>query len=99
MLMQVDPVKGNVAFAAAQAGWSFTLHSFAQLYCTVYGQAMDLCQVSCEVHGQNLCVTCGMMTYGCQLAVMQLSPAYSLLFLVPQDLQLREVIPAHSVVS
>ncbi len=40
-LMQVDPIKGNVAFGACQSGWSFTLLSFAQLYCDVYGAAMD----------------------------------------------------------
>jgi hypothetical protein len=34
-LMQVDPLKGNVAFAAALYGWSFTLESFATLYCEV----------------------------------------------------------------
>lgn len=39
--MQVDPIKGNVAFGACQSGWSFTLLSFAQLYCDVYGAAMD----------------------------------------------------------
>lgn len=38
---QVDPIKGNVAFGACQSGWSFTLLSFAQLYCDVYGAAMD----------------------------------------------------------
>ena len=41
MCMQVDPIKGNVAFGACQSGWSFTLLSFAQLYCAVYGAAMD----------------------------------------------------------
>lgn len=40
-LLQVDPIKGNVAFAACQSGWSFTLLSFAQLYCDVYGATMD----------------------------------------------------------
>ena len=33
--MQVHPVKGNVAFSAANSGWSFTLRSFAQLYLQV----------------------------------------------------------------
>ncbi len=32
---QVDPLKGNVAFAAPLYGWSFTLESFAELYCEV----------------------------------------------------------------
>lgn len=39
--MQVDPIKGNVAFGACQSGWSFTLLSFAQLYCDVYGASFD----------------------------------------------------------
>ncbi|PRW60836.1 116 kDa U5 small nuclear ribonucleo component-like isoform A [Chlorella sorokiniana] len=38
---QVDPVKGNVAFAAPLYGWSFTLESFATLYCEVQGIPMD----------------------------------------------------------
>ncbi len=41
MRAQVDPVKGNVAFSSATAGWSFTLQSFAQLYADVYGVAID----------------------------------------------------------
>ena len=32
-LLQVSPTKGNVGFTSAQYGWSFTLHSFARLYC------------------------------------------------------------------
>ena len=42
-MLQVDPIKGNVAFGACQSGWSFTLLSFAQLYSAVYGTngAMD----------------------------------------------------------
>lgn len=32
---EVDPLKGNVAFAAALYGWSFTLQSFASLYVDV----------------------------------------------------------------
>lgn len=42
-MLQVDPIKGNVAFGACQSGWSFTLLSFAQLYSAVYGinGAMD----------------------------------------------------------
>ena len=39
--LQVHPVKGNVGFASAQSGWSFTLKSFAQLYADVYGVVMD----------------------------------------------------------
>lgn len=37
----LNPVKGNVAFSAAESGWSFTLESFARLYCEVHGVAMD----------------------------------------------------------
>eukprot|EP00803_Ostreobium_quekettii_P004098 evm.model.scf_112.9 EVM.evm.TU.scf_112.9 scf_112:71072-79156(+) len=37
----LDPIKGNVAFSSCVSGWSFTLESFAQLYCDVYGAAMD----------------------------------------------------------
>ena len=38
---QLDPVKGNVGFASAAAGWSFTLQSYARLYVDVYGSAFD----------------------------------------------------------
>lgn len=31
----MDPVAGNVAFSSAQAGWSFTLASFAEMYILV----------------------------------------------------------------
>ena len=34
-------MKGNVGFASAQSGWSFTLKSFAQLYADVYGIFLD----------------------------------------------------------
>lgn len=37
----LNPVKGNVAFASAESGWSFTLASFARLYCQVHGVDMD----------------------------------------------------------
>lgn len=37
----VDPVLGNVAFSAANSGWSFTLLSFAQMYVDICGAAMD----------------------------------------------------------
>ena len=40
--MQVHPVKGNVGFASAQSGWSFTLRSFAQLYADVHGTFIDV---------------------------------------------------------
>eukprot|EP00891_Asterochloris_glomerata_P001190 jgi/Astpho2/1190/e_gw1.00022.32.1_t len=39
--LQVDPIKGNIAFSSALYGWSFTLESFSKLYCDVYGVAVD----------------------------------------------------------
>ncbi len=39
--LQVSPLTGNVAFSSAQSGWSFTLQSFSDLYCEVYGIAFD----------------------------------------------------------
>ena len=33
----IDPVAGNVCFASATAGWSFTLQSFARLYLKLHG--------------------------------------------------------------
>jgi hypothetical protein len=41
MCAQVSPTKGNVGFASAQCGWSFTLQSFARLYADVHGARMD----------------------------------------------------------
>ena len=40
-MAQVSPTKGNVAFTSAQYGWSFTLQSFARLYCDVHGVVLD----------------------------------------------------------
>lgn len=40
--LQVHPVKGNVGFASAQSGWSFTLRSFAQLYMDVHETFIDI---------------------------------------------------------
>lgn len=37
----MDPVSGTVAFAASLYGWSFTLESFALLYCEVYRIPLD----------------------------------------------------------
>ncbi|WOL01244.1 small nuclear ribonucleoprotein [Canna indica] len=37
----IDPVAGNVCFASATAGWSFTLQSFAKLYLKLHGIAFD----------------------------------------------------------
>eukprot|EP00003_Mantamonas_plastica_P018092 TRINITY_DN2971_c0_g1_i2.p1 TRINITY_DN2971_c0_g1~~TRINITY_DN2971_c0_g1_i2.p1 ORF type:complete len:952 (-),score=335.58 TRINITY_DN2971_c0_g1_i2:2916-5771(-) len=36
-LITLDPTLGNVAFASAKMGWSFTLDSFAQIYADTYG--------------------------------------------------------------
>lgn len=37
----VDPVAGNVCFASATAGWSFTLQSFAKLYGKLHGIPLE----------------------------------------------------------
>lgn len=37
----IDPTAGNVCFASATAGWSFTLHSFARLYVKLHGIPFD----------------------------------------------------------
>lgn len=37
----VDPVVGNVCFASATAGWSFTLQSFAKLYGKLHGIPLE----------------------------------------------------------
>mmetsp|Transcript_32249 Transcript_32249/g.84013 ORF Transcript_32249/g.84013 Transcript_32249/m.84013 type:complete len:1110 (+) Transcript_32249:169-3498(+) len=39
--MEVDPIRGNVAFSAAISGWSFTLRSFAQLYADIFDAEFD----------------------------------------------------------
>ena len=44
-------MKGNVAFASAQAGWSFTLQSFARLYADVYGTYIDIEKFSQRLWG------------------------------------------------
>lgn len=49
--LQVHPVKGNVAFSAATAGWSFTLKSFAQLYVTVYQTPLDVNEMAKRLWG------------------------------------------------
>ncbi|KAG9457723.1 hypothetical protein H6P81_002231 [Aristolochia fimbriata] len=40
-IQTVDPVAGNVCFASATAGWSFTLQSFAKLYVKLHGVPFD----------------------------------------------------------
>ncbi|KAL6331552.1 hypothetical protein AAG906_011492 [Vitis piasezkii] len=37
----IDPAAGNVCFASASAGWSFTLQSFAKLYVKLHGVPFD----------------------------------------------------------
>ncbi|KAJ4833594.1 hypothetical protein Tsubulata_009209 [Turnera subulata] len=37
----IDPVAGNVCFASATAGWSFSLQSFAKLYLKLHGIPFD----------------------------------------------------------
>ncbi|KAK8545022.1 hypothetical protein V6N13_066336 [Hibiscus sabdariffa] len=37
----IDPAAGNVCFAGASAGWSFTLQSFAKLYVKLHGIPFD----------------------------------------------------------
>ncbi|PKI66741.1 110 kDa U5 small nuclear ribonucleoprotein component CLO [Punica granatum] len=37
----IDPAAGNVCFASATAGWSFTLQSFAKLYVKLHGIPFD----------------------------------------------------------
>lgn len=37
----IDPVIGNVCFASASAGWSFTLQSFAKIYVKLHGIPFD----------------------------------------------------------
>lgn len=49
--LEVHPVKGNVAFSAATAGWSFTLKSFAQLYVTVYQTPLDVNEMAKRLWG------------------------------------------------
>eukprot|EP00271_Cylindrocystis_brebissonii_P007357 TRINITY_DN2075_c0_g1_i1.p1 TRINITY_DN2075_c0_g1~~TRINITY_DN2075_c0_g1_i1.p1 ORF type:complete len:1000 (+),score=203.77 TRINITY_DN2075_c0_g1_i1:202-3201(+) len=37
----LDPLAGNVVFASASGGWSFSLHSFARLYVSLHGVPFD----------------------------------------------------------
>ena len=53
-LPQVHPVKGNVAFSAANSAWSFTLRSFAQLYLQARPPAPHWL---CKVRRAKLCVS------------------------------------------
>ncbi|CAI5518327.1 unnamed protein product [Closterium sp. Naga37s-1] len=48
---QLDPVLGNVCFASAAAGWSFTLLSFAKLYTQTHGVNFDPEQLAKRLWG------------------------------------------------
>ncbi|CAM6121833.1 unnamed protein product [Calypogeia fissa] len=47
----VDPVLGNVCFASATAGWSFTLLSFAKLYVKLHGIPFDAAKFASRLWG------------------------------------------------
>ncbi|RZR90880.1 hypothetical protein BHM03_00018880 [Ensete ventricosum] len=47
----VDPVAGNVCFASANAGWSFTLQSFAKLYLKLHGIPFDSVKFASRLWG------------------------------------------------
>ncbi|KAF9588152.1 hypothetical protein IFM89_007841 [Coptis chinensis] len=42
---------GNVCFASANAGWSFTLHSFAKLYVKLHGIPFDVAKFASRLWG------------------------------------------------
>ncbi|CAI6012713.1 unnamed protein product [Closterium sp. NIES-65] len=48
---QLDPVLGNVCFASAAAGWSFTLLSFSKLYTQTHGVNFDPEQLAKRLWG------------------------------------------------
>ncbi|KAL6759260.1 elongation factor EF-Tu-like protein [Haematococcus lacustris] len=52
--LEVDPIKGNVAFSAAVSGWSFTLNSFARLYADIFGAAFDPREFARRLWGRPL---------------------------------------------
>lgn len=47
----VDPAAGNVCFASATAGWSFTLQSFAKLYVKLHGIPFDAAKFAKRLWG------------------------------------------------
>ncbi|GFQ02674.1 116 kDa U5 small nuclear ribonucleoprotein component [Phtheirospermum japonicum] len=47
----IDPVIGNVCFASASAGWSFTLLSFAKLYVKLHGISFDASKFASRLWG------------------------------------------------
>lgn len=49
----IDPVLGNVCFASATAGWSFTLLSFAKLYVKLHGIPFDAAKFASKLWGDT----------------------------------------------
>jgi U5 small nuclear ribonucleoprotein component len=47
----IDPAVGNVCFASASAGWSFTLQSFAKLYVKLHGIPFDATKFASRLWG------------------------------------------------
>ncbi|XP_074272763.1 110 kDa U5 small nuclear ribonucleoprotein component CLO-like [Silene latifolia] len=47
----IDPAAGNVCFASATAGWSFTLQSFAKLYVKLHGIPFDASKFAARLWG------------------------------------------------
>lgn len=47
----VDPAIGNVCFASASAGWSFTLQSFAKIYVKLHGIPFDSARFASRLWG------------------------------------------------
>lgn len=50
-LQLIDPTAGNVCFASATAGWSFTLQSFAKLYVKLHGVPFDATKFASRLWG------------------------------------------------
>jgi U5 small nuclear ribonucleoprotein component len=49
----IDPAAGNVCFASATAGWSFTLQSFAKLYVKLHGIPFDADKFASRLWGDQ----------------------------------------------
>ncbi|CAL1353374.1 unnamed protein product [Linum trigynum] len=49
----IDPTAGNVCFASATAGWSFTLQSFARLYLKLHGIPFDTNKFAARLWGDK----------------------------------------------
>uniref|UniRef100_A0A803LKM4 SNU114 homolog n=1 Tax=Chenopodium quinoa TaxID=63459 RepID=A0A803LKM4_CHEQI len=47
----IDPAAGNICFASATAGWSFTLQSFAKLYVKLHGVPFDASKFAARLWG------------------------------------------------